>query len=96
MLTVRHSLDEYIPLISNRIDIDELEELAAFLSNVHSTFKLSCSTTALLTGGLAMAKQEQITQGCSPTLEVFCKGPPDSSSPAQIIGITKEKSTYDS
>lgn len=43
-----------------------------------------------------MEKQEQITQGCSPALQVFCKDPPDSSSLAQIIGITKEKSTYDS
>lgn len=43
-----------------------------------------------------MAKQEQITQECSPTLEIFCKGPPNSSSLAQIIGITKKKSTYSS
>jgi len=61
LLTVGHSLHKYIPLIPNSIDIEELEQLAV-LSDIHGIFKLFCSTTILLTSGLAMANQEQITQ----------------------------------
>lgn len=66
------------------------------LSDAHSTFRISCSTVILLSGGQTVAKQDKITQGCSLALKVFCKGPPDSSSLGQIMSITEENSTHDS